>query len=35
VLRFESTSREGLARIRDEITGALARYPFVHVPADA
>jgi phosphomannomutase/phosphoglucomutase len=34
VLRFESTSREGLARIRDEITGALSRYPFVTIPSD-
>jgi phosphomannomutase/phosphoglucomutase len=35
VMRFESTSPEGLARIRAEFTAALARYPFVHVPAEA
>ena len=34
VLRFEANSPEGLARIRDEIVGALARFPFVTVPAD-
>ena len=32
VLRFESTSPEGLARIRAEILGELARYPFVRIP---
>jgi phosphomannomutase/phosphoglucomutase len=34
VMRFESTSPEGLARIRAEFTQALARYPFVRVPLD-
>lgn len=34
VLRFESTSPEGLARIRDEILGELARFPFVTIPSD-
>jgi phosphomannomutase/phosphoglucomutase len=34
VLRFESTSPEGLARIRDEIVGELARFPFVKIPSD-
>ncbi|HWR98539.1 MAG TPA: phosphomannomutase/phosphoglucomutase [Candidatus Methanoperedens sp.] len=34
VMRFESTSPAGLARIRGEITGALARFPFVTIPSD-
>jgi phosphomannomutase/phosphoglucomutase len=34
VLRFESTSPEGLARIRGEILGELSRFPFVKIPAD-
>jgi phosphomannomutase / phosphoglucomutase len=34
VLRFEATSPEGLARIREEIVGELARYPFVKIPSD-
>jgi phosphomannomutase/phosphoglucomutase len=34
VLRFEANSPEGLVRIRDEIVGALAQFPFVTVPAD-
>ena len=32
VMRFESTSPEGLSAIRDEFVGALARFPFVRVP---
>jgi phosphomannomutase/phosphoglucomutase len=35
VMRFESSSPEGLARIRGEFTAALGRYPFVRVPAES